>query len=273
MLKLTSPKVKSVLAPYNRKLDLDEKLFGKSNRIIVRALSDRGCLTRAELKEELAIAGVRTNVQRLGHIVAWAELDGLICSGPLRDNKVTYALLKDRVPTASAPVSREEALANLAATYFKSHGPAQEKDFAWWSGLPMADARSSIQSLGSKLRNEIVGDKKYFFVPVRKGTLARHPRALLLSVYDEYTIAYKDRTDLSERVNVQKLLMMGSALTSVIILDGKVAGAWRKITKNAKCEIVLKPFRRFNELERKAVTTEAVRYGKFFQMSPVLRFR
>lgn len=100
MLELTAPRVKAILASSNRKLELDEALFAKSNAAIVKALQDHNYLTRQELKKILTNICIETNVQRLAHIIMWAELDGLICSGPRRGKQFTYALLEERVEKA-----------------------------------------------------------------------------------------------------------------------------------------------------------------------------
>ncbi len=97
MLELTAPRVKSLLANYNRKLGLDDALFARSNSAIVKALEGRTYLTRQELNAILADTGIGTDVQRLAHIITRAELDGLICSGPRRGKQFTYALLDERV--------------------------------------------------------------------------------------------------------------------------------------------------------------------------------
>ena len=64
--------------------------------------------------------------RRLAHILAYAELNALICSGPRKDKQFTYALLEEIVPKRNK-LTREEALAKLALKYFTSHGPAQNK--------------------------------------------------------------------------------------------------------------------------------------------------
>lgn len=92
------------------------------------------------------------------------------------------------------------------------------------------------------------------------------PSAFLLSLYDEYTIAYKDRSDISDARDIERMISMGNALTAVIILDGKVAGTWKKTLKKNTVEIRLIPFRKFSEEERSVVESEARRYGKFVEI-------
>ncbi len=84
MLELTAPRVKTIMASSNRKLKLDDDLLSKSNATIAKALEDHTYPTRQELKKVLTGIGIDTDVQRLAHIIMWAELEGLICSGALR---------------------------------------------------------------------------------------------------------------------------------------------------------------------------------------------
>jgi hypothetical protein len=230
MQELTAPRVKALLSHYNRKLDLDDELFARSNAAIVRALQGNTYLTRQELKAVLTDIGIRTDVQRLAHIVMWAELDRLICSGPRRGKQFTYALMDERVLKAKK-LSREQALAKLAINYFTSHGPAQLEDFSWWSGLAVKDARVALDSIKSKLKQATLDGKTYWFSNRTKVTAPKSPFALLLSIYDEYTIAYKDRGAISVARDIERMISMGNTLTAVIILNGKVAGTWNKTLK------------------------------------------
>ena len=49
---------------------------------------------------------------------------------------LTYAIQLDM------PIDDIPYYAELATRYFTGHGPATVQDFAWWSGLPAADARA-----------------------------------------------------------------------------------------------------------------------------------
>lgn len=269
MLELTAPRVKVVLEHYNRKLELDDALFARSNSAIARALQNNTYLTRQELKTVLANTGIKTDIQRLAHIIMWAELDGLICSGPKRGKQFTYALLEERMPIAKE-LSREQALAKLALNYFTSHGPAQLKDFSWWSGLTVKDSRDALDLIESKLEKATFDGKTYWFSTDTGAITLESPSAFLLSIYDEYAIAYKDRSDISETKDIEKMISMGNALTAIIILNGKVAGTWNRALKKSRVEIRLNPFRQLNEEEQGALELEVTRYGKFVGLPAVI---
>jgi hypothetical protein len=271
MLELTSPQVKKLMGHYNRKLELDDKLFAKTNQAIVKALTGHNYLTRQELKQVLLDIGIKTDVQRLGHIVSWAELDALICSGPKRGKQLTYALLDERAPNAKK-LDRNESLATLALTYFTSHGPAQLKDFSWWSGLSVKDSTEALELIRSKLDHETINNKTYYFSPYSKLPPMKTPIAWLVSVYDEYVISYKDRTDISEAGDrdIEKILTMGNAFTATIILNGKIVGTWKRTLKKDTVEIKLNYFRKMNNSEQEAVQLAADKYGKFLGLTAVV---
>ena len=50
-------------------------------------------------------------------------------------------------------------LATLARRYFSSHGPTTIRDFSWWSGLTIKDARRATETVASSLESiEVDGD-------------------------------------------------------------------------------------------------------------------
>ncbi len=269
MIALTAPRVKSMVAASNRKLGLDTTLFSKSNAAIEKALEGHHSLTRQDLKGTLADIGIMTDVQRLAHIIMQAELEGLICSGPMRGRQHTYALADERI-RESRQLTRDQSLAELARRYFRSHGPAQLGDFSWWSGLGSKDARSALDMIKSGLHQVTYDNKTYWFPPHMETPVPDTPRALLLSIYDEYTIAYRDRSDISDARDIERMMGRGNALTAVILLNGRVSGTWKRAMKKDSVEIRLNPFHALDNDEQEAVELEVARYGKFLGIPAVI---
>lgn len=262
MLELTASRVKLRQDTSDRKLGLDDTLIARSNTAIAKSLEGHNYLTRNELKTILADVGIPTDVRRLAHILMRAELNGLICSGPRRGRQFTYALLDERV-RETRNLNGDEALAELALRYFKSHGPAQEKDFSWWSGVTKTDARAAIEKIESGLDHATFDDRTYWFPPKRDDSIPDPPLALLLPIYDEYTLAYKDRSDISQARDIERMIARGNEMTAVIVLAGKVAGTWRKSTLRDSVEMRLNLFREPDDDEVKALELEVDRYGRF----------
>jgi len=264
MLELTSPRVKQLMKHYNHKLELTDAVFAKTTAIIVKVLQEKKHATRQELKTALTKAGITTDVQRLGHIVSWAELDAVICSGPRIGKQFTYALLDDRAARTKKK-TRDEALAELAKRYFRSHGPAQLKDFAWWSGLTIKDAQEAISMVKSQFSEEII-DEKTYWLKETKAIKQKSLGAFLLSIFDEYTIAYKDRSTLGGEKYFERIISQGSALTGVIIFDGKIIGTWKRVIKKNNVEIILAPFEKLDTRQTEALKKAAETYSAFIRL-------
>jgi winged helix DNA-binding protein len=48
-------------------------------------------------------------------------------------------------------LGRTEALAELALRYFTGHGPATERDLAYWASLTLTDVRAGLQQVRDQL--------------------------------------------------------------------------------------------------------------------------
>jgi hypothetical protein len=91
-----------------------------------------------------------------------------------------------------------------------------------------------------------------------------------LSIYDEYTIAYKDRSDLSDARDIERMISMGNALSAVIIMDGKVAGTWKRKIKKDSVEISLSTFKKLSKRESGYLSQACEEYGKFLELKTVI---
>ena len=261
MLALTGPRVSTAMAPYNRKLELDAALFRRSQRVMARALAGGAQLTRQELKAVLQRAGIRVGgVQQLAHITMQAELDAVICSGARRGKQFTYASFDDRVPV-SPSLQRDNALAELARRYFTSHGPAQLQDFAWWSGLKAADARAGLAMAERDLAQDTIDGKIYWFSTAVR-TLSPSRDAYLMPFYDEYLIAYRDRSAALAIHNWTRSVGR-DPFSAPVVVGGEVVGGWKRIVKRGAIEIAVTPFASVSRRDRSAVAEAARAYAAF----------
>src|SRR5439155_1154084 len=106
--------------------------------VIERSVTAEGPLTRAQLAERIAAAGVRTEGQAIVHLLALASLRGRVLRGPLAGREHAYALVRDWLgapPAQHAAFDRDRALAELAVRYLAGHGPASGRAVGTW-GLP-----------------------------------------------------------------------------------------------------------------------------------------
>jgi len=265
LTELTGRRVQRLMSTYHRQLELDSGLLVRGTTIIERALRDRTHLTRNEIGERLKRASLSFDGLRLAHLAMYAELEGVICSGPRRGKQFTYALLAERAPNA-ARLPREEALATLARRYFTSHGPATIRDFVWWSGLTTADAKQGLE-MNRARRLEIDGQTYWTIGPVPQGA-RRARRVHLLPIYDEYFVAYRDRHAVPHGPSLVPAGVNRVTFRHSLVVGGQIAGTWR--TKRQAKTVVVDGclLRRLTAREQRGLL-EAVHHYERFLRTPV----
>jgi hypothetical protein len=273
MLGLLTPRVVARSAGRYRQLELDERTFARSRDVLTRALRGGKRLTRNALYGELEAARIPTGGQRGIHILSRLAQDGLICFAAREGRQHTFALLEEWVPAARS-LKRDDALAELARRYFESHGPATLQDFVWWSGLKTTDARAGLEAAEPNLLREVVDGRTYWLPSSADDSESESkggpPYALLLPVYDEYTVAYRDR---SAVLSPSEAGRAGNGIfRHVIVIDGRVAGTWGRALRKDSVVITPSPFVKLRRAEARAVASAADRYGEFLGASVVLKY-
>ncbi len=262
LLDLTAAQVKASMRANDRIQGLSEADFSAANRLIETTLRDGQQLTRLELIDVLKNAGIDTGANRPSHIFAHAELDGIICSGATRKGKTTYALLASRVPKPPA-ISEEEALARLAQRYFTSHAPATLQDFTWWSGLSAGKAARALELVKSAFISETIERLTYWlpgdFSPPRLAS----QQVYLLPAYDEFLISYSDRrASLPAEIN-RRTVSSNGIFYPVILLNGTVAGIWKRTTKKDRLALEMSPYQPLQQSTLDRIAAAAGQYGRF----------
>jgi len=273
MLALTAARLNRKMATYDRRLELDDALYARSNATIRAALQGGRYLTRQELAAKLREAGIEPgSVQRLAHLMMRAEQDAVVCSGPRRGKQFTYALLDERLTGPQRRLEGEEALAELARRFFQSHGPATLRDFAWWSGLTVADGRAALALLRPQLEQIDLDGKTYYFSHSVDVSGWPSPVAHLLPNYDEAIGSYVDHyfsTDPRYRQAWDDIYGPGFLKYShLLLVDGLLVGLWRRAPRKNGLEIGLRPFGALTPDEVSAIMECARRYEAFLG-SPV----
>jgi hypothetical protein len=261
LLDLTGPRVLRMMRGHDRLLELDEKTVVRGLGVIERALGGRQYLTRLEIGVRLKRARLVMAGSRLANLMMHAELEGLVCSGPRRGKQSTYALIAERAPKARR-LSRDEALAELSRRFFQSHGPATARDFSWWSGLTMADARRGLDM--NRGRREDVGELCYWCVGKPAAKASRDTAAHLLPIYDEYLVSYRDRVAVPHGPSTVPSGRTAVTFQHAIVISGQVAGTWRHASRTPQAVVLsgalLRPI---TKRERGALDEAARRYAHF----------
>jgi winged helix DNA-binding protein len=188
-------------------------------------------------------------------LTIYAELEGILCSGPRHGKQMTYASLSARAARTSS-FTRDEAIAALTMRYFRSHGPATARDFSWWSGLMSADVKRGLDIV--RARATTVDGLTYW--SVGEATRRRKSGGVqLLPNYDEYLVAYRDLAAVPRKAGVRGILQRA------LIINGEIAGTWKAEEPQGQCTIAVEPYRRLTKAERFQLPGAFTRYQRFIR--------
>jgi hypothetical protein len=262
LLEVATPRV---LQRHARRLrdefDVDDKVCARARTVIERALSGGGALTRDALYAVLDGARISTAGQRGLHILWSLAQQGLLCFGARQGKQQTFVLLDEWLPSTRR-LSREVALIELARRYFASRGPATLRDFTWWSGLAAAQAADALDCVKGKLEQRELDGRVYWFAA--QATDARKtnaPRVHLLPAYDEYTVAYEDRSAALDAEHAQRA---GNGIFKpTLLVDGRIAGTWTRTLGKSAVTVSPVLFDRWPAPLRKALDVQVARYAAF----------
>ncbi len=276
MLNLFRPRLISTAIARDRRLGLGDDTVEKAEGLFRESLSPNRQLTRTEMYRVLEKGNIRFTSQLGYHMLYRAAWDGVICFGPHDGKQPTFRLL-DKWITKRRNLSNDQSLAELASRYFTSHGPATIKDYVWWSGLKVSDAKIGIEKASPKLSQEEM-DGRTYYLPSKTPKPA-DDQVHLLPAFDEYIVSYSDRSAMLGNPNTQKMLKSGKitfvhsngVFLPTIISQGQVIGTWGRSNRKEKVEVTIKPFVKLSKDQIKGIKDASQRYGEFLEIPVVLK--
>lgn len=229
--------------------------------VIERSLTAEGPLTRAQLAERIAKAGVRTQGQAIVHLLVLANLRGIAVRGPMAGREHAYALVRDWLgdphgPPGAPAFDRDRALAELAARFLAGHGPATERDLAKWAGLPLGDARRGLTAIAGRLadRDDGLADL------ARRRDLGDDfplPPPRLLGAYDPVLLGWASRDPVAGPHG--KLVAINGLFRPFAMVAGRAVGTWSM----PGGKVTLTPFAPLSEATAAALAADAAEVERF----------
>ncbi|MGZ4618022.1 MAG: winged helix DNA-binding domain-containing protein [Frankiaceae bacterium] len=218
---LTTPALHTGNANRLRQEGVSPTAADKGVEVAERALAAEGPLTRRQLRERIAAAGVRVEGQALVHILVLASLRGLLVRGPVVGGEQAYALVRDWLGDPPPPLDHGVALGGLAQRYLAGHGPAGERDLARWAGIPITAARRAFASIAPRIEQRPDGLIDLAGRP--KPASAGPPR--LLGPFDPLLLGWASRAPVLG--SHQNAVTVNGIFRPIALVRGKAVGTWR----------------------------------------------
>jgi hypothetical protein len=271
LLGLTAPRVRRTLEPQLRETHgLDAATAERVEAAVLDALEGVH-LTRRALASALEERGVSLPGAALGIVLADLEQRALVCSGaPAPDGAHTYARFEERVPSPRY-LDRDEALAELARRYVTGHGPATERDLAYWATLTLRDARAGLHGASADLERFEHDGRTFWHAPGAPPPGPGSPAGHLLQILDETYRGFQDSRlvlDVAGAVPSAREVAMGMGL-----VDAQLVTWVRRTVGTERVVFELQPLRRLTRADLAALQDAAARYGEFLGREPVVEVR
>ena len=269
ILKLTTDRLIAGAARRLAALELDEKQLETARAAAQDALHGGRALTRVQMHDVFAKAGVSPRSQRGYQILWYLAQTGTLCFGPPQPKQQTFVLLDEWV-SKPRRLERDEALGELAERYFASHGPSTLKDFAWWSSLRMKDARTALAVASPRLAEMEVEESTYYLSPdadAGPGAGAGEPTmpaTMALPAFDEFLLGYQDRSAQVPIEHAGKVMPPGGGtFLPTIVAEGIVVGTWTRTSTARGIKLNIAPFRTLNRGLEAGFARAAADYAAF----------
>ncbi|MDO5512063.1 winged helix DNA-binding domain-containing protein [Corynebacterium sp.] len=193
MMRLCGPRVARAQMQRRPGLGITEAQVEAAREALHSTLRE-GPLTRPQVYEVFAAAGVDPTEQRGPHLVRAFGGEGDVVQGP-RQGAVETFLHVDDLPVAQREVEGDEALAELGTRYAHSHGPVSVKDLVWWAGITVAQAKKAFS-----LARDVVEFGEGYWMGEWQGGVDKHDleEALAatyeLPAFDEILLGYGEKS-------------------------------------------------------------------------------
>ena len=215
---------------------------------------------------------VRAWMDKVSSVVRLPVADGLICYGPGEGNQATFIRTEQWLPLQD-PVDETEARVELMRRYLRAYGPATLKDFAYWCGLSMADARV-VRTL---LDAELLEQNGFLILRSDVRTMNAAPvqssSVHLLPHFDVYLLAHSLKDHLIDSRFYKRVFRSQWWISPVVLVDGRIAGVWACEPGRLSLDVGIELFSPVSRSCRNQIRARAESLAEFFQRPLSLSFK
>ena len=268
ILGITGPRQRNLMAKRRRDLEISDHDLARAGDVASSELTGGRVIRRDALLEAWDAAGISPAGQRGYHLLWNLAQERHLVFGPVDGKHHTFALFDEWIGS-SRDLDGDAALAELATRYFVSHGPATERDFAWWASITLGQARLGIAASTGLERREFGGVTYY----LQEGLEPAGSDVAALPGFDEYVLGYQDRTAALTPERFEKIVPGGNGIFyPTLVIDGEILGTWKRTETTKTIVVTVDPFTSLSARARAEFTRAMTRYEAFIGKPVEVRF-
>jgi hypothetical protein len=267
MLDIAARRQAAPAAKRRRDLEITDEQLVRAGDVATELMSGGRAVRRDTLLGAWERTGIPTAGQRGYHLLWNLGHAKHLVFGPPDAKQPTFALFQEWIATHRA-LAGDEALAEFATRYFRSHGPATERDFAWWASITLAEARRGIAAAeGLEVRD--FGDVPHHLAaglePAASGVHS-------LPGFDEYLLGYHDRSAALAAEFAPRIVPGNNGMfLPTVVVRGEVVGTWKRTESAKKVTVDLSEFTPMTKKGHAGFERALRRYGAFIGKPVELR--
>ncbi len=234
----------------------------------------RGPSTRKELAEHVRRelgAELAAVITPGGGVMKHACGDGVACFGPPRGQEITFVRVDEWLPVDGwMALSKDEAEEELLRRYLRAFGPATVTDFAYWTGMPLRDARPIAGRIQGELVEVTLDGKRALLLAEDVEALERvqPSRSIrLLPNFDVYLLGHRDKSHLVDDAHYKAVYRNAGWISQTVQVDGRVAGIWTHRRSGRRLAVHVEPFEKLDQDVVASIHAEAEDLARFLGMS------
>ncbi|MHB1342110.1 MAG: winged helix DNA-binding domain-containing protein [Coriobacteriia bacterium] len=207
----------------------------------------------------------------LGAVLTHMCNEGLVVrdrpAGGWTDRRYRYSRLDRALPGVDInALSEEDGTLILVRAYVRAFGPVRKPDIAWWTGAGVRRTDGALAALGDEIVEvRIDGEEELLLMhaadldELESAAQVERPLVALLPALDPLLSGYTRRERFVDAAARPFVFDRAGHATSVIVVDGRVAGVWDTATRPASMQVHL--FSDPDTAVRTAVDAAASRLG------------
>jgi hypothetical protein len=201
-----------------------------------------------------------------------AAARGVICYGPDRGREPTFVRAAAWLPHWQ-DVAQEEAEGNLLRWYLHACAPATARDFAWWSGLTLTEARAIWAREQAGIATVTVEGLEGGVLQEDVERLAQAeletPPLCLLPYFDSYLLGHRERDHLVTGEHRSKIYRPQGWVSPVVLVNGRAQAVWKHTRKGDRLRVEVEAFQPLPPPITSRIHEEAHELGRFLGTADV----
>ncbi len=198
-----------------------------------------------------------------------AAVRGVLCFGPNRGRRVTYASPSRWLPDLALP-DPDQAQLELLRAYLTAYGPATPAHLARWLATTPAWARELFERADLD-EVELEGGAAWVWRDDTTFDAPAAPAVRLLPYFDAFQVGSQPRALLFPgRASERALAGSQAGNYPVLLLDGVVGGVWHQKRSGRRVRITVEPLDGLTRAQTAALDDEVSRIGAIVEAEPDL---